>query len=200
MTLTEYANIYPITDEERQREANNAEILAQQAAANKKREQEQQERLQRAEQRKAQEAAAKATKEANRLEAHKLTQEVYEGACMGCNASELLLKAIKALSLINNRPQDYTRLNGAIKNVYAIGLEIDQRKAEIKDINRRLELLQHKIRELEALPTPTTRETVKDLKRAIDLNKKRLKQLEEQKEQPAQQSLTVEPTIENPFL
>ena len=197
MTLNEYANKYPITDEERQREANNAEILQQQALANERREQEQQERQLREEQRKEQEEAMKAAKVDNRREAHKLTQEVYAGACMGCNPSELLLKAIKALCLSNNRPQDFERLKGAISNVYAIGLEHDQRRAEIKDINWRLELLKAKVSELAENPAPSTRETVKDLKRAIDLNKKRLKLLEENKEEPARQPFTEEPAIRN---
>lgn len=188
MTLSEYAIKYPLTDEERQREENNAVILERQAEESKRRELERLERLEKAEQKKEEAAERAAKKEQNKIEAYKLTQEVYEGACMGCNASGLLLKAINALCLLNNRPQDFERLKGAISNVYAIGLEHDQRRAEIKDINWRLELLKAKVSELAENPAPDTRETVKDLKRAIDLNKKRLKLLEEQRERPAQQS------------
>ena len=198
MTLSEYANKYPITDEERQREANNAEIAAHQTEESKRRELERLEMIERLE-REAEEL--KQMKERVRQRAYRLTQEVYEGVYMGCNASELLLKALEALSLTNNRPQDFERLKGAFKSVYAVGLgQTDARQTEMRDIKRRLELIQAAINDLEQTPTITERETLKDLKRAVKLNKQRLKVLEEQKEQPAQQMFHVEPASENPFL
>lgn len=201
MTLQEYADKYPLTDEERQREAISAEIMAQQAAANERRARETLERLAQEELKKEHEKALKADKEERKKEANRLTQEVYEGLCMGYDASKLLLKAVKALSLSNNRPQDYERLYGAFTSVYGVGFEqSDERQTEIKETNQRIERLQAKLEELQKLNNPRDRETMKDIKKGLELNKRRLKALQQQKEQPAQQAFTVEPAAENPFI
>lgn len=195
MTLQEYANNHPITEEQAKQEAENAKLRALQEEASL------QQRL--ADEKAAEAAAAHQANldasAADKAKAFRLSQEVYKGACGGENPADLLLKAIKALKLLQNREQDYYQLEQTIKNVYAIGLDLeDKRAAELAEIENRLEIFNQSLEYIAQNPTPKNKAAAKDIRKAININKRRRQQVIN--ERPTAEQLEIDISgVDNPF-
>lgn len=195
MTLQEYANNHPITEEQAKQEAENAKLRALQEEASLQ---------QRLDDEKAAEAAAAHQSNldasaADKVKAFRLSQEVYKGACGGENPADLLLKAIKALKLLQNREQDYYQLEQTIKNVYAIGLDLeDKRAAELAEIENRLEIFNQSLEYIAQNPTPKNKAAAKDIRKAININNRRRQQVIN--ERPTAEQLEIDISgVDNPF-